>query len=381
MRIDPINLSGFVTPSTIPEVSPVTSRPGIDPSTHDEHSNPSFNSPANSNQSPDNLTPDTVRDVLIELGINPDNESITIAESMSRLGLPLNDQSILDARSTLARFPGTTPEAYALARALDIPLSASTLRALTQIVNATVDSSPVPQAILDQLGVSLPASANSDQVVRELYQMVSRLGRSTEHTLSIVPENPNSATRALFHADPRSQLLLTLALNPNLSKDVTDSIRAQISHIEGQQLINQSSLTQTNTDGDLYFAFPIGLNEPQTAFTELLVRKREDEKSSANHDPEAVTLQTTLRMNTPRLGKMEVKLTGNQNSRMNVGVSVEKVSTLRYIKKNANELVSGLTRLGWTIKSFDTKHQTSFEPLWHGGAQLKHPRYRIDKTA
>jgi hypothetical protein len=384
MRIDPTNPINQIMTSPIAPVPSVNPRPGIDKNpghSQDSENDPGTTSGQQSPRSPVNLTPDALRSALIELGISADNESVQIAESLTRLGLPITEQSIADARSVLVKFPTIPIAAYALAKALNAPITLNILQAFTQVVNGALENNPVPQHILDQLAVSMPASADSTQVVRELYQMLSRLGRSTEQTLTIVNPEPDTSSRALFHADPKAQLLITLALNPNITKALAATIDSHAAHIEGQQLLNQSALNQSDKPGQLYFAFPISMGEARNTITEVLVQSRDENKPDGEADPDGILLQATIRLKPPRLGTIEVGLTGTKASQLSVKVHVEQESTLRYINRESSSLITGLTQAGWVVKRFGVEKTTEFEPLWTGGAELKHPRHRVDQIA
>ena len=231
-----------------------------------------------------NLTPDALRDALMEIGITADSETLELAEAFARLGLPLNETTFVEGRSILSRFPKLPAEAYAMAKLLDAPLSAGVLRALQRVVEGAMDKRPLPSDLLDELSLALEGSDDPRQLAKDLYALVTRLGRSTEQQLASAGDAPDANTRAQLRLDPRAQLL-SIATSNLASLDRATRAAADIhaGHIEGQQLLNQIALQRFDPPVPLYFAFPYKIGRDQTATAEIQVWTRDEEEEKRPH--------------------------------------------------------------------------------------------------
>lgn len=333
-----------------------------------------------------NLTPDALRDALMEIGITADSETLELAEAFARLGLPLNEAVFTEGRALLSRFPKLPAEAYAMAKLLDAPLSAGVLRALQRVVEGAMDKRPLPSDLLDELSLALEGSDDPRQLAKELYALVSRLGRSTEQQLMSAGDTPDSSARAQLRLDPRAQLLGIATSNlASLDRATRAAADAHAGHIEGQQLLNQIALQRFDPPVPLYFAFPYKIGPDQTATAEIQVWTRDEEEekrrnASGEFDGERLVLQTIIRLTPPRLGLLEFRLSGKQDATLSCEVLAEQTSTLRLLQRHLPGLAYGLSNAGWHIaqESITLAHADGAPPLWYGGASLAQPRSRVD---
>ena len=333
-----------------------------------------------------NLTPDALRDALMEIGITADPETLELAEAFARLGLPLNETVFAEGRALMNRFPKLPAEAYAMAKLLDAPLSAGVLRALQRVVEGAMDKRPLPGDLLDELSLALEGSDDPRQLAKELYALVNRLGRSTEQQLASAGDSPGTSARAQLRLDPRAQLLgIATSDLASLDRATRAAADAHAGHIEGQQLLNQIALQRFDPPVPLYFAFPYKISRDQTTTAEIQVWTRDEDEekrrtASGEFDGEHLVLQTIIRLTPPRLGLLEFRLSGKQDATLSCQVLAEQTSTIRLLQRHLPDLAYGLSGAGWHIAqdSITVGHSDGAAPLWYGGASLAQPRSRVD---
>ena len=106
------------------------------------------------------MTPGRIRAVLLEMEVAAADLDIALASALAQAGLPLTVASLAEAHGELARAPGASPQAYALAKMLALPTSPDALRALTAVLNAPDDRSAshaMPEAVRTWLGLGVEA--------------------------------------------------------------------------------------------------------------------------------------------------------------------------------------------------------------------------------
>ena len=74
-----------------------------------------------------------LRAALLSMGAAADAQTLALAEAFAHLGLPLTREALSEANGALARAPGASPLAYALARAWSLPTTPAALKALTAV--------------------------------------------------------------------------------------------------------------------------------------------------------------------------------------------------------------------------------------------------------
>jgi flagellar hook-length control protein FliK len=161
---------------------------------------------------------------------------------------------------------------------------------------------------------------------------------------------------------------------------------AHAAHIEGQQILNQVNLKRFDPPVPLYFSFPVKITPDETVCAEVQVWSKDENDDGQHTGSEEfgnsrLVLQTTIRLSPPRLGSIEVRLSGAQNADLNCQVLVEKPNAYRLLRRYAGELANGLSGAGWTVHDVNVGMAADFAPLWFGGAALKNPRNRVDKKA
>ncbi len=325
-----------------------------------------------------NVTADALRAALLELGIAADADSMALAEVFTRLGLPLTDANIVEGRSILARNPRLPAAAYAMAKLLDAPLTPGVLRALARVIDGALGKYPLPDEALRDLSLALDGQSGSQELARDLYRIVSRLGTSTENQL-LRTEGGLLSEKSLNN-DPRAQLL-TLS-NDTDDRNVRMAADAHASHIEGQQLLNQIAINRFDPPVPLYFAFPFRIADHETVPAEVQVWTKDDEEARNNPDDgDRLVLQTVVRLSPPKLGLIEVRLQGKSDATLTCNILAERQITYRLLRRNYTDLADGLSNSGWHVTRVDVGLASEFEPLWYGGASLAHPRNRVDRKA
>jgi hypothetical protein len=377
MRIEWNNIAS----SPISSVSTPTARPQFDPDSGDEPLLPSAAVAEQSGLPSNDLTQAALRAAVMQLGVSVDAESMELAETFARLGLPLTEANLVEGRALLARFPKLPSSAYAMAKLLEAPLTPGVLRALARVVDDSLAKNPLPAEVLSDLSLALDGAANPSALAKELFQIIARLGRSTEQRVSESNDDAGMLLR-VARFDPRAQLLAVAS--EDMNRDVRQAADAHAAHIEGQQLLNQIALKRFDPPVPLYFAFPVKVSPDATAPAEVQVWTKDEEghgQGSGEFAKPRMVLSTTVRLTTPRLGSIEVRLTGKQDASLECQVLVEKPNAYRLLRRFSTELAEGLCGAGWNIHDVTVGMASDFTPLWYGGAALAQPRGRVDQKA
>ena len=327
------------------------------------------------------LTVDMVRDILLEMGVGATGADVALAASLAQTGLPLTAASLAQAHGDLARAPGASPQAYALAKSLSLPTTPAALAALTTTLNAPSRGLPgseaLPERLREWLGLSLDAEAAPASLARLLEDRMRQTGRSTENRLASAL---HEGTAPASVTDARTVLL-------RLARQSADPLlRAEAdalaSHLEGQQLLNQASIQAHGgrPDAPLYFAFPLTFAGSST-LAELRFwppTPAEEEEPDADR---VVPLRVTVRVSPPRLGRIQADLTGWTRGALSCRLGVERAGTQRLLVRSAGSLAEALSAAGWTSCDVCCVRQPDWPPLWHGGEALTSPRTCVDRQA
>ena len=315
------------------------------------------------------VTADRVRAALIEMSASAGELDVALALILTQTGLPLTFSTLAEANAALASAPGASPEAYALAKSLALPVTPDCLRALTAVLNAPLDGLPgaaLPERVTAWLGLALEAGTPPEALARGLREMLLSVGRSTENRVLRMAEGP------LPVADLRTALLrLAGASSDGAMRRGTDGLA---SLLEGQQLLNQASLTaHTRSEATpLYFALPMAfVGHPGIAETHFWVQAKE-----GMEDEEI--LRVTVRVNPPRLGRVQADLVGLLSGTLSCRLGAERPASCRLLAKYAPSLAQALSGVGWETCDVTCRVQADWPPLHHGGAAFASPRTAID---
>ena len=301
---------------------------------------------------------------------------VALALALTQAGLPLTPQTLTQANAALAAAPGASPEAYALAKSLALPTSPDALRAVTAVLNAPLDGLPgaaLPERVTAWLGLALEAGTAPEALARGLREMLLQVGRSTENRVLRMQEGP------LPIADLRTALLrLAEASGDRGMRHGADGLA---SLLEGQQLLNQASLTahghQPNVP--LYFALPLAFDGlPGIAETHLWLRQSDPKVTPDEEIDEEEVLRVTLRVSPPKLGRVQVDLIGLVSGTLSCRLGAEKHASYRLLSKWAGSLAEALASAGWNLCDVTCRVQADWPPLYHGGAALASPRTCVD---
>jgi hypothetical protein len=315
------------------------------------------------------LTAEMVRAALLELGAAAADTDVALALALTQAGQPLTLAALAEANAALASAPGVSPDSYVLARSLSLPVTPDSLRALSATLAAPSGApAALPARVSAWLGLALDAGAPPPALARDLREMVLQAGRSTEHRLLAAKEN------SVPVADLRTSLL-------RLAAGASDrEMRLGADHLasllEGQQLLNQASLTAhvRQPHVPLYFALPpafdglLGMAEMQ------LWRQEKD----ADISEEAEALRVTVRLHPPKLGRVQADLTGLLAGVLSCRLGAEKPATVRLLTKSAGSLAEALSAAGWGNCDVTCRVQQDWPPLYHGGAAFASPRTCVD---
>jgi len=319
--------------------------------------------------------PDRVRDALLEMGMAASDADVALAETLARAGLPLTAASLAEAHADLARAPGTSADSFVLAKTLALPTSPAALRALSAVLDAPasgVGRGALPEQVRMWLGLGVEAATGPEAQARHLREMMLLVGRSTENRVVAVIDGKES----LPVADLRTALL-RLALSSG-----DPALRAQAdglaSLLEGQQLLNQASLTAHGgrPEAPLYFALPLAFDGlPTVAEMRVLPPER-----GTNGDTEGDTvLRVTVRLTPPRLGRVQADLTGHAAGRLICRLGAEKPSAARLLARHSEALAGAFSQAGWPSCEVTCRPQSLWPPLWPGGEAFAVPRTRVDR--
>ena len=324
------------------------------------------------------LTSGRVRAALLEMGLAAGEADVTLAEALAQAGLPLTVVSLAEAHTALARAPGAAVQAYALALTLELTASPGILRALTTALEAqaggkTPLTGALPEQVMGWLGLGLEAGTAPPALARHLREWMLQTGRSTEHRLLAAGK---WGDLGLPITDARTALLrLSLAsADPEMRLEAD----ALASHLEGQQLLNQASVSASHhhTKTPLYFAVPLGFGgEPGMAEMRLWTpNSLPDGEEAAETD----TLRVTVRVAPPRLGRVQAEISGRIAGSLFCRLGAEKASTLRLLTRHTGQLAETLSAAGWTECEVLCRRQYEWPPLWHGGDALLAKRTSVD---
>ncbi len=313
----------------------------------------------------------SVRTLLLEMGLPAAEADVALASALVQAGLPLTAATLAQAHAALANAPGVPPEAYTLAKTLALPLSPDALRALAAVLNAPARASAagpgaVPETVRAWLGLALDAGTPPEALTRHLREMLLQIGRSTEHRVL------TAELKDMPVADLRTSLLrLATASGDRALRGEADGLA---SLLEGQQLLNQASLTAHAPETPLYFALPLAfLGQPSVAEVRLsLPRPQED-------DDEEAPLCVTLRLAPPRLGRVQAEIAGTRTHLLTCRFGAERAATARLLARHASLLVHALGGAGWPQCEVSCRVQTEWPPLWPGGEAFHAPRARVDQ--
>ncbi len=320
------------------------------------------------------VTGDVIRAALLEMGAAAGEGDVALALALTQAGLPLTPQTLASANAALASAPGASPAAYVLAKSLALPTTPDALRAVTAVLNAPLDGLPgaaLPERVTAWLGLALEAGTAPDALARGLREMLLQVGRSTENRVQRMQEGP------LPVADLRTALLrLAEASGDRGMRHGADGLA---SLLEGQQLLNQASLTahahQPNVP--LYFALPLAFDGlPGIAETHLWLRQ-----STADEDEEIKedeVLRVTLRLTPPKMGRVQADLIGLLSGTLSCRLGAENAASCRLLSKYTAVLSASLAAAGWDACDVTCRVQTDWPPLYHGGAALAAPRTSVD---
>ena len=319
---------------------------------------------------PGTLTPELIRAVLIALGAGVSEAEVALAFALTQAGLPLTLGALAEANGVLAGTPGISPSAYVLAKSLGLPVSPDALRALSAVLAAPggEGAAPLPERVTAWLGLALEAGTPPPALARALREMLLQVGRSTEHRLL------NTHESRMPVVDMRTSLLrLAEASSDPTLKSGADGLA---SLLEGQQLLNQASLTAHAGQSavPLYFALPLAFDGlPGTVEARLWLHEKDGESAE-----DSEVLRVTLRLTPPKLGRVQADLSGLLSGVLSCRLGAEKLSSVRLLTKHAGSLAESLSAAGWETNDVSCRLQTDWPPLYHGGAAFASPRTCID---
>lgn len=323
------------------------------------------------------LTGGVIRAALLEMGAAAGEADVALALVLTQAGLPLTLYTLAQANAALASAPGASSEAYALAKSLALPTTPDALRAVTAVLNAPSDGLPgaaLPERVTAWLGLALEAGTAPEALARGLREMLLQVGRSTENRIQRMQEGP------LPVADLRTALLrLAEASGDRGMRHGADGLA---SLLEGQQLLNQASLTahahQPNVP--LYFALPLAFDGlPGIAETHLWLRQSDTPEDAGEEIEEEEVLRVTLRLTPPKLGRVQIDLVGLLSGTLSCRLGAEKASSYRLLSKHTGSLAGALASAGWDLCDVTCRVQADWPPLYHGGAALAAPRTCVDR--
>lgn len=323
------------------------------------------------------MTPERVRSALLEMGLAATDLDVALAAALVQAGLPLTAASLAEANGEMARAPGASPQAYALARTLGLPTSPDTLRALTTVLNAPGGKGAaraLPDSVRTWLGLGVEAGTQPEAQARHLHELALQIGRSTEHRLLAAAKD---AEQNLPIADLRTALLrLAESSGDRAFRTEADGMA---SLVEGQQLLNQAGVAAHSGQPEmpLYFAVPLTFDgAPTLAETRLWLRSQLPEGERVEDEP---LLRITVRVSPPRLGRVQADLLGRLTGTMSCRLGAEKGSAARLLSRHTGLLAQALSDAGWATCDVCCRPQSEWPPLWPGGEAFTTPRTSVDR--
>ena len=327
------------------------------------------------------LTSNVIRSLLLEMGVGATEADVALASALAQTGLPLTVASLAEAHGDLARTPGASPQAYALAKSLDLPTTPAALTALSTTLNAPAHGLPgsqaLPERLREWLGLSLDAEAAPASLARLLEDRMRQTGRSTENRVSSALKEGTSPASV---TDARTVLLrLTRQSTDPLLRAEADALA---SHLEGQQLLNQASIQAHGgrPDAPLYFAVPLTFGGNFSLAELRFWPHPHAEEAEAGEDP-VLPLRVTVRVSPPHLGRIQADLSGWTRGTLSCRLGVEQAGTQRLLVRHSGALAEALGAAGWTSCEVCCTRQAEWPPLWHGGEALTYPRTCVDRQA
>ena len=318
--------------------------------------------------------PDRVRDALLAMGMSAADMDVALAEALVQAGLPLTAAALAEAHIDLARAPGASPQAYVLAKMLTLPTSPDALRALSAVLNAPNDPAgrgALPEQVRMWLGLGVEAATGPEAQARHLREMMLQIGRSTENRVLAVIDGRES----LPVADLRTALLrLASSSGDRALRGQTDGLA---SLLEGQQLLNQASLTAHagRPETPLYFALPLAFDGLPT-IAEMRVWQPEQKEGGENEDEPV--LRVIVRLSPPKLGRVQADLSGRLAGRLTCRLGTEKASAARLLARHSSALAEAFSQSGWPSCEVTCRPQSEWPPLWPGGETFATPRASVD---
>jgi len=318
------------------------------------------------------MTPERVRAALLEMGMAAADSDVALAEALVQAGLPLTAASLAEAHGDLARAPGASPQSYVLAKTLGLPTSPDALRALTAVLNAPGDGpgrGALPEQVRMWLGLGVEAATAPEAQARRLREMMLQIGRSTENRVLAVIED----RERLPVADLRTALLrLAQGSGDRALGTEADGLA---SLLEGQQLLNQASRTaHAGRPETLYCALPLAFDGlPTVAEARVWLPTRDTETG------DEAPLRVTVRLTPPRLGRVQIDLTGRLAGSLICRLGAEKASSARLLGRHAEALAAAFGRSGWPSCEVVCRPQSEWPPLWPGGETFTTPRTSVDR--
>ena len=329
------------------------------------------------------LTPELIRAALLEMGAAAGEADVALALALTQIGLPLTGPTLATANSALAAAPGASPDAYALAKSLALPTTPDALRALSAVLDAPEGGLPgaaLPERVTAWLGLALEAGVAPEALSRGLREMLLHVGRSTENRVLRMHEL-RMHEGPLPVADLRTALLrIAGASDDRAMRHGADGLA---SLLEGQQLLNQASLTAHahQPHVPLYFALPLAFDGlPGIAEAHFWLHQAaegEIDEEEMGEDAGQV-LRLTLRLAPPKLGRVQADLIGLLSGTLSCRLGAEKPASHRLLLKYASSLAAALAAAGWETCDVTCRVQTDWPPLHPGGAAFAAPRACVD---
>jgi hypothetical protein len=329
--------------------------------------------PAASNAPGAALSPETLASALMGLGLAADKENLALADLFARLGVPLTESNLTQARVLLSRYAGTPPTALALAKTIDMEPSAAVLRALSSVIQGLPEGQSLPPEVVRLLGMAVDSGQIRDSLAAQLKSIIGRLGQSTEFQILQITEEGAGA----LGEDLRSALLNLVQMTE--ARSIRIAADSHAAFIEGQQLLNQIALLRFDPPVPLYFAFGAFFGQAEPSMVELQVWSHDEKSAPSEDDDDKPYMQTIVRVAPPRLGMIETKLIGTRAGSLRCELAAEKPATYRLLRREAGDLAQGLSEIGWDVRGMNIRHQQQFVPLWYGGDAVSAPRARLDR--
>ena len=326
------------------------------------------------------MTPARVRLALLEMGVGAADAEVALAAALVQAGLPLTAPSLAEAHADLARAPGASPEAYVLAKSLALPASPDTLRALTAVLEApgkTPAPGALPEPVRLWLGLGLDAAVAPEAQARHLREMLRQVGRSTEHRLLAAQKDESP----LPVADLRTALLRLAGASGDPALRTEAGRLASL--VEGQQLLNSAAQAHNGAgqagrpDLPLYFAVPLVFDGLPT-LAETCLWPPPEEAQEPGRDAEEPGLRVVVRVAPPRLGRVQIDLSGKLAGSLRCCLGAERPAAVRLLSRHTGLLAEALSAAGWTSCEVACRPQADWPPLWPGGA-AKGPRQAVDR--